>query len=487
LVGQPNAGLNGLGLRLACAEPGDQLAIFGEALRELTERATYLYEEAGRYWFSTQPTLNRLADDRAKALADHEVDAAIAQVLREDAAHKGSPGFHRVYAVPDDPITIDEADALSLVILGPSSPHVGRGVLKSLATDAVTETLMRCRASQRRFRNMLIFVAADEASLGTAREVIRKAKAWTSIVEDKQLRKQLTQSQITDAEEKAKNNKDAAQKAVRTAWSHILYPVKSEAAGNPFDLEHDPISARDRAAVPITVYDKAKADGIALEKLGTERLWLALEPIWPNDRPYLAVSEVAEWFASYVYMPKIRDRVVLETAIRDAVAKFDPTFGYADSFDEAAGRYRNLAWAKNPPDVISPTAVLVRAAEATEQLKQDSAASGASPTATAPGLPGASPTAPAGGARPADGKAETHNPRRFYGSVEIDMVRPVKSFDSILNAVVMELQRTPGAKVKLTLEVEAEAASGFAEGDVSVVRDNVRQLKFKADSTGFDS
>ena len=46
---------------------------------------------------------------------------------------------------------------------------------------------------------------------------------------------------------------------------------------------------------------------------------------------------------------------------------------------------------------------------------------------------------------------------RFYGSVEIDMVRPVKSFDAILNAVVMELQRTQGAKVKLTLEIEAEA------------------------------
>ena len=89
LVGQPNAGLTGQGLRLACAEPGDQLAIFGEALRELTERATYLYEEAGRYWFSTQPTLNRLADDRAKALPDHEVDAAIVKVLREDGATQG--------------------------------------------------------------------------------------------------------------------------------------------------------------------------------------------------------------------------------------------------------------------------------------------------------------------------------------------------------------------------------------------------------------
>ena len=35
--GQPNAGLTGQGLRLACAEPGDQLAIFGVALSELME------------------------------------------------------------------------------------------------------------------------------------------------------------------------------------------------------------------------------------------------------------------------------------------------------------------------------------------------------------------------------------------------------------------------------------------------------------------
>ena len=48
-------------------------------------------------------------------------------------------------------------------------------------------------------------------------------------------------------------------------------------------------------------------------------------------------------------MPKLRDRVVLEAAIRDAVAKLDPSFGYADRFDEAAGGYRNLVWAKNPP------------------------------------------------------------------------------------------------------------------------------------------
>ncbi len=49
------------------------------------------------------------------------------------------------------------------------------------------------------------------------------------------------------------------------------------------------------------------------------------------------MSELAEWFAAYVYLPKLRDRVVLEGAIRDAVGKLDAAFAYADSFDAELG------------------------------------------------------------------------------------------------------------------------------------------------------
>ena len=66
------------------------------------------------------------------------------------------------------------------------------------------------------------------------------------------------------------------------------------------------------------------------------------------------------------------------------------------------------------------------------------------------------------------------------------MVRPVKAFDAILNAVVMELQHTPNAKVKITLEIDPGTPSGFSKADVGVVCDNARQLKFKAESTGFE-
>lgn len=481
LVGQTNAGLTGQGLRLACAEPGDQIAIFGEALRELAERATYLYEEAGRYWFSTQPTLNRLADDKAKAFPEHEVDAEIAKALTTDAGTKG--GFHRVFPVLDDAVSIDEASALSLVILPPAMTHAGKGAIKSPATDAASDALTRCRSSQRRLRNTLIFVAPDEAALGTARDVVRRRMAWESIVKDGRLQQSMTTGQIEDATEKARSNREASLKAIRAAWSHILYPIKSDAPGKPFELEHSLISSRDRNAVPFTVYDKIRADGIALEKLGAERLGLALKPIWAADRQHLLISEVVDWFASYVYLPKLRDRVVLEGAIRDAVAKLDPQFGYAEGFNELSGRYQNLVWAKAPPDFFSPDALLVSAEAASKQAPEPVATSGAAghvfeqEDAT---------TAGGGGTQSVSQHSKAAKPRRFYGSVEIDMVRPVKAFDAVLNAVVMELQRATGSKVKLTLEVEAHAPDGFSEADVGVVRDNARQLKFKAESTGFE-
>ena len=62
----------------------------------------------------------------------------------------------------------------------------------------------------------------------------------------------------------------------------------------------------------------------------------------------------------------------------------------------------------------------------------------------------------------------------------------MKNFDQILGAVVTELQRTPGVKVRLVLEIEALAEAGFDDGDVGVVRDNARQLRFRAESTGFE-
>jgi hypothetical protein len=355
---------------------------------------------------------------------------------------------------------------------------------------ACADTLMRRGNGQRNFRNTLLFAAAAEAQLATAHEAMRRALAWESIggdprqnqSVDKRLQDQMTQAQLADARDKARNSREGAIRAVRTAWSHVLFPVESSEAGKPFDLDHIALTARERAGVPTAVYEKssAKGDGIIKEVLGGETLSTRLTELWPADRPHLPVAEIAEWFATYVYLPKLRDRVVLETAIRDALARLDPKFAYADGFDQASGRYAGLLWQKAPNGPMPPTAVLVRPEVAVAQLR--SAVPTPQPT------PG--PIPPGGGPDPVPPTSPTpppnQPPRRFFGSVEIDMVRPVKAFDAILSAVVAELQRTRGAKVKLTLEIEAEAEEGFSEADIGVIRDNARQLKFRTESTGFE-
>ena len=45
---------------------------------------------------------------------------------------------------------------------------------------------------------------------------------------------------------------------------------RTTTAGSAFDLDHLSIASKDRAAIPAAVYEKAKNDGIAKEKLGPD-------------------------------------------------------------------------------------------------------------------------------------------------------------------------------------------------------------------------
>ena len=141
---------------------------------------------------------------------------------------------------------------------------------------------------------------------------------------------------------------------------------------------------------------------------------------------------------------------------------FDAPFGYAEGFDQITSEYAGLIYAKaarkSSPRKGSLFAPTLRSSKyrACRPLRPVRSPEGTAPRVRPDLLPArqALPPTPI-------------KPRRFYGSVEIDINRPVKAIDPILYTVVMELQRSPGAKVKLTLEIEAEASSGFNDADAS--------------------
>jgi hypothetical protein len=66
-------------------------------------------------------------------------------------------------------------------------------------------------------------------------------------------------------------------------------------------------------------------------------------PLWRGD--HVAIRQLVEDYTRYLYLYRLKEPAALLDAIQDGLGVLTWTqdsFAYADSFDEAAGRYRGL-------------------------------------------------------------------------------------------------------------------------------------------------
>ena len=68
--------------------------------------------------------------------------------------------------------------------------------------------------------------------------------------------------------------------------------------------------------------------------------------------------------------------------------------------------------------------------------------------------------------------------RRFHGSVTLNPVRLGRDASDMANEIVQHLTKQPGAKVEITLEIQAEIPDGAPDDLVRTVNENCRTLKF---------
>ena len=74
--------------------------------------------------------------------------------------------------------------------------------------------------------------------------------------------------------------------------------------------------------------------------------------------------------------------------------------------------------------------------------------------------------------------------RRFHGAVTLDATRVGRDASQIADEVIAHLAGLVGAKVTVTLEIEAEIPSGAPDHVVRTVTENSRTLKFS--NQGFE-
>ena len=364
-------GLEDRRVKLGCVMPGESPAVFGDALRRLAGAATYLYQDGPRYWYSTQPTVTKLAEDRAEQLKRNpdKVVQELGSRLRSDLRNTGD--FNRVHPLPQSGQDVPDDLEARLVVLGIDTPYSKE---KGNPAETAAQAILESRGSAPRIcRNTLVFLAADKTRLQDLDEAVRRYLAWESILGERE-QLDLSPHQVKQAE----TQKEAADSTVTArlpeTYQWLLVPVQTRPDAS---MEWQAMRLSGQHSLAARASKKLKGDELLVTGFAASRLRMELDrvPLWRGD--HVSIKQIVEDFARYLYLPRVSDPTVLLNAIRDGIALLtweQDAYAFADSFDDAAKRYRGLRGGRviSLPDADAP-GLLVKTDIARQQLDAESA------------------------------------------------------------------------------------------------------------------
>ncbi len=230
-------------------------------------------------------------------------------------------------------------------------------------------------------------------------------------------------------------------------------------------------------------------------------------PLWRGN--HVSIKELADFFARYVYLPRLKNTDVLLNAIGEGMQSLNwqlETFAYADSWDTEHNRYVGLKAGQRISVVFNNHAVLVKPEVAALQMAADTASVVPAPPAqpavqvqgttmtygemlenhtpvvvepTLYALP--KPPAPPVTPVPGTGASPYH---RFHGSIDINPRMMSIEVGRIMDEVIKHLTTISGATVRVTLEIQADIPNGVPDETIRTVTENCNTLKF--DDCGFE-
>ena len=193
---------------------------------------------------------------------------------------------------------------------------------------------------------------------------------------------------------------------------------------------------------------KLRSEELLLSGFAATRLRMELDrvPLWRGD--HVAIKQLVEDFARYLYLPRIKESGVLFQSIRDGLGLLTwskDSFAFAESYDEAAGRYRGLRCGQMVAvSLDDATSLLVKPEVARKQTDTETAPASPGPTdgGETTGASAGGQTTTTGGvaAGTATGSpTPPARPKRFHGTAPLDATRVGRDAGRIADEVIAHL------------------------------------------------
>jgi predicted AAA+ superfamily ATPase len=473
-IGSAHKGLETQRVFLGTATPGDVPGNFHSALAALGDRATYFYGASGKYWYDLQANISRRAKDQAERLHIEEVYKEIADRLAVQAKTRGS--FAGVHVCPEDAADIPDIAEARLVILHPKLTHK-RGVSDSDAIAFAKSATEHRGASNRTYRNMLVYLAGDRDRMEELENSVRGYLGWKEILA-KEDDLNLTTNQRNQATERKQKASETTDSRLTGAYQWALVPT-----GQPIEIQAMKIEGQ-ATALAERVSRRLGNDGALTVQHAApairHQLDTAAKKLWADG--HVTVGALWRLYAEYPYMPRLRDRAVLNFGLTGPQLLWEQEgFALADGYDDTTAKYRGLVL---PTDgvttAVTDATVIVQPDRAKAQRGADLSPDGGDGGGTGSGNGdegGGDPPPPPPPPPPA-GKT------RYFGTKNLQADRYASDFKKLAEEVLGPLAATAGVTLSVTVEIEATTHRGFDDAKIRTVSENATTLKFE--QSGFE-
>lgn len=485
-----NKGLDKQYVWLGTAIPGDVLGDFSPAIELLSQRSTYFYEEQGHYWFDTQPSVTKTANDYAERLREDRETVFNEITRRLQREERARSVFARVHVSPGETGDIPDLEDTRLVIVHPRYAHHKSDGDGSEALAWVRNAIEYKGATQRRHRNALVFLLADRSDLERLESAVRQYLGWKQVHQTAESLN-LSAQQLKQTEESVKRNDQTVTDRLQDTYAWAVYPQQFE-VDKPFTLAAERLGDGGGKPLADRIATKLQRSDELVTTFGPPILGMTLHEqlgrLWA-ERGELSVAELWQYFTQFVYMPRLVDRTVLDECLRQslhATLVGDERFALADRKDAQTGRFIGLIDLPNTNATLHVTdsTLVVHHDKAEEQLLEDRQTPPAlehEPSSPGPTRTNAANEAGSPGVQPPVGEQageEAQAPTRFFGSIRLQSGRFAKDFATLSRDVLAHLE-SAGAEVEVVVELQAKKAEGFSTAEKRTVSENAQALKFE--------
>ena len=464
-------------IHLGTAQPGEGVAIYNEALNQMSGDLYYLYGDNDRYFFHAEENLNKVASDRANDFTEQQVDDYIVTVLEEVRNRRGD-----VIIYSSDSAEVPDIDSVRLVVLPPSLSLPTRAQEADTAGPEALHILQYRGDAPRTRRNTLLFLTAKRDEIRALRNEVRNHLAWDSLVNGVTRIQGLTGDRLGQATANNRTSDRNVKAATVRAFRWALAPVQSEPQRAEYTLNQTQINATDTADIIANTLEKLIQEEVLVTSITPSSLnGMLKQYIWGRDDSpdHQSIDHIWNLLTSHVYMHRLKDRAVLLKCIEEGVE--NGTFGYASGHDGEA--YEGLLYGESPSNtgvtvaktntgfLVKPEVAAEQKSKAEEGGEKGGGGSGGSEPGGAGGENG-------GGEPPPPPPAQ--GPRRITAKKVVGANISLDDINTLREEIIRNLS-ADGGEVSVEIIISAQKADGFSESITRSVRENSIQLGLEFD------